>query len=356
MKKISILFTGGTIAMRTNADGMLVPAVSGEELAASIPALRKICDIHTLQFSNIPSAQMTPAMMLGLRAEIMAQLSNSDTAGAVVVHGTDTMEETAFFLDACLSNAELNDKPVVLTGAMRGNDALSADGMANLLGAACVAAADASRGRGVMVVMNDDIHAARHVKKMHTSSLQAFCSPNHTPIGTLSHADDATAPSFSSAARRFTPALELSDVSRETLSETTQDWPRVDIVPMYAGADATLVKSCVAAGARAVIVQAVGAGNVNLELYAAIAAAIEQGVGIIIASRSPLGVCSPVYGYEGGGQTLAKLDACFSHDLPAHQARLYAQLLLASAPKHADALHTLNRGFAQLLDETMDWS
>ena len=353
MKKITIIFTGGTIAMRTNADGMLVPAVSGDELTASIPALRKMCAIQSTQFSNIPSAQVTPALMLALRSHIIEQLSNNDISGAVVVHGTDTLEETAFFLDACLSNIDLNGKPVVVTGAMRGNDAPSADGMANLLGSARVASADAARGRGVLVVMNDEIHAARHVTKTHTSSVQTFCSPSHMPIGTLTHAEDAQeGVRFLSAARRFTPNV---DVSRETLTESPPSVPRVDIVTMHAGADAMLLNASVAAGAQAIVVQAVGAGNVNLELYAAIAAAIGQGVGIIISSRSPLGVSQPAYGYEGGGKTLAALGACFAHDLPAHKARLYAQLLLANAHKHADVTSTLHRGFARLLDETTGW-
>ena len=347
MKTIQIIFTGGTIAMRTNEAGMLVPAVSGEELIASIPALQKTGEIKTQQFSNIPSAQVTPSLMWALRNEIIDCLSNNEISGIVVVHGTDTMEETAFFLDASLSNAQLSNKPVVLTGAMRSNDQLSADGMANLLAATRVAAAERSRGRGVMVVMNDEIHSARYVKKMDTSSVQAFQSPQHMLVGSMTHSlEDQSGVRFITAPRRFTPAL---NVSRETC-----ELPRVDIVSMYSGADGALLNACIAAGAKAVVVQAVGASSVNLELYEAIESAIAQGVGIIIASRSSLGVCAPVYGYKGGGKTLATLGAAFAHDLPAHKARLYAQLLLSHSPKHApDAIRA---GFAALTDEQADWS
>jgi len=347
MKIIQIIFTGGTIAMRTNEEGMLVPAVSGNELISSIPALRKIGDIRTIQFANIPSAQMTPNLMMALRSEIIQNLSNDEICGIVVVHGTDTMEETAFFLDASLSNVLTHQKPVVLTGAMRSNDQLSADGMANLLAATRVAAAERSRGRGVMVVMNDEIHSARYVKKMDTSSVQAFQSPQHMLVGSMTHSlEDQSGVRFITAPRRFTPAL---NVSRETY-----ELPRVDIVLMYSGADGALLNACIAAGAKAVVVQAVGASSVNLELYEAIESAIAQGVAIILTSRSPLGVCGPVYGYKGGGKTLATLGTAFAHDLPAHKARLYAQLLLSHSPKHApDAIRA---GFAALTDEQADWS
>ena len=313
--------------MRTDDTGMLVPAVSGEALIAAIPALQKIANITTEQFANIPSAQMTPALMLALRNKLIDDLSNNEISGVVIVHGTDTMEETAFFLDAALTS----NKPVVLTGAMRSNDQNSADGAANLLAAIQVAAANSSAGRGVMVVMNDEIHAARYVKKMDTSSVNAFASPHHMPLGQKTQNGGVR---FYSAPRRHTPII---DVSRETLT-----LPRVDIVSMYAGADETLLNASIAAGARAIIVQAVGASSVNLELYDSIQSASEQGVAIIIASRSPLGLCAPVYGYKGGGQTLAQLGALFTHDLPAHKARLYAMLLLNS---------NIIDGFAKLTDE-----
>ena len=348
MKKIKILFTGGTIAMRKDEEGMLVPAVSGKELINSIPALQDIGEITTHQFSNIPSAQMTPPLMLDLHNDIIGYLSNNEISGIVVVHGTDTMEETAFFLDASLSNLQLQNKPVVLTGAMRSNDEYSADGMANLLAATRIAATEHARGRGVMLVMNDEIHSARYAKKMDTSSLQAFSSPQHMPIGKIVHSsENSNGVHFITEIRRFIPSI--ADVSRET-----SVLPRVDIVQMYTGADTSHLKASIAAGARAIVVQAVGASSVNLEIYEAIENAIQQNVAIIIASRSPLGVCAPIYGYKGGGKTLAELGAAFAHDLPAHKARLYAQLLLNHNPPNP--LDVISHGFSQLVDEQRDWA
>lgn len=322
MKKIHIIFTGGTIAMRTNEFGKLVPAVTGEELTASIPEILKIANITTSQFSNIPSSQMSPELMLKLRLEIIDRMSSENVSGLVVVHGTDTMEETAFFLDAALSDQQLHHNPVVLTGAMRSNDQLSADGMANIFAAILVAAEDESKGRGVMLVMNDEVHSARFVRKMDTSSLQTFASPQFMALGKIVHDHSGNHVAFTQVAKRFTPAI---DVPRETTH-----LPRVDIIMMYAGADEQIITSSVQTGSRAIVVQAVGASSVNLELYEGIKNAIAKNVSVIISSRSPYGICAPVYGYLGGGQTLAELGALFSHDLPAHKARLYAQLCLST--------------------------
>ncbi|AXF84695.1 L-asparaginase [Ephemeroptericola cinctiostellae] len=339
MKKIHIIFTGGTIAMQTNDQGLLIPAVTGDELLKSIPALQHVGEISTQQFSNQPSAQMTPELMQSLRKEIVSIFSKNEIEGIVVVHGTDTMEETAFFLDASLSEAQLKNNPVILTGAMRSNDQASADGMANLLAATQVAADANSKGRGVMVVMNDEIHSARYVKKMDTSSLHTFCSPQYAALGQISHATSHAPVQYKHSAIRLTKTI---DVPRETF-----EFPRVDVVQMYAGADAALLNASIEAGAQAVVIQAVGASSVNLALYEGIKQAISKGTAIIISSRSPLGECAPVYGYIGGGQTLKALGAAFSADLPAHKARLYAQLLLNNKKNTSEShLETIQHGFS----------
>ncbi|TDR32526.1 L-asparaginase [Hydromonas duriensis] len=324
--------------MRTNAEGLLVPAVSGDELTASIPALKEIAEISSTQVSNLPSAQMSPNKTLELRQHIIDTLTDESIAGIVIVHGTDTLEETAFLLDASLGDNQLHNKPVVLTGAMRSNDQLSSDGMANLLAAVRVTSDDDSLKRGVMVCLNQEIHSARYVRKMDTSSLHTFCSPQFTALGRISHNQTVQ---YLVPAQRFTPHI---DVSRET-----SELPRVDIINMYAGADASLLHASIKLGAQAIVVQAVGASSVNLELYDGIVQAIEQGVAVVIASRSPLGLCEPVYGYKGGGQTLAELGTCFAHDLPAHKARLYTQLLLSrSQHNNDDAIDHIQKGFQQL--------
>ena len=319
--------------MRTNEFGKLVPAVTGEELTSSIPQINEFAHITTSQFSNIPSSQMSPDLMLSLRLAIMNAIDQSEIDGIVVVHGTDTMEETAFFLDASLSNQQLQNKPVILTGAMRSNDQLSADGMANLLAAILVAADIESAGRGVMLVMNDEIHSARYVRKMDTSSLQTFASPQSTALGKICHTHAGHHIGFNQTARRLIPIVNVS-------RETTQ-LARVDIVMMYAGADDTLIQASLKSGCEAIIIQAVGASSVNLDMYDGIGKAIHAGKHVIISSRSPIGLCAPVYGYKGGGQTLAELGAHFSCDLPAHKARLLAQLCLSTQTDLAETFSQL---------------
>lgn len=338
MKHIQIIFTGGTIAMRTNDQGLLVPAVTGEDLTQSIPALRKIAHISSHQFSNIPSSQMSTARVMQLRHEIVEILSHGEIDGVVVVHGTDTMEETAFLLDAASHNIALQNKPVILTGAMRSNDELSADGMANLLDAVSTAAHIDSQNRGVMVVMNKQIHSARYVRKMDTSAVQTFQSPQYMPLGEIM-AEEEGGVTYHLPANRYTPNY---DVSRET------KLPRVDVIEMHADADDLLLKASIAAGAKAVVINAVGAGNVNLELYHGIKEALQKNIGIVIASRSPLGVSSAHYGYDGGGKTLEVAGAVFSHDLPAHKARLLAQLAMANLATHDSVIEALHQTFNPL--------
>jgi L-asparaginase len=163
---VHIVATGGTIA--STADDTLL---TGESLVRAVPALRGVADIRVEQFVNVGSSQITPAHWLGLAQRIGALFAqDSGLAGIVVTHGTDTMEETAYFLDLTVSDP----RPVVVTGSMRPADAVGADGPANLLNAVRVAAAQTSRGRGTLVLMNDEVFAARDVTKAHTSRLDAF--------------------------------------------------------------------------------------------------------------------------------------------------------------------------------------
>lgn len=336
MKTIKIIFTGGTIAMKKNTDGLLIPAVSGDELIGAIPALREIAKIKTQQLSNIPSAQMSPAICLQLRTQITNDLSHNDIYGVVVVHGTDTLEETAFFLDSSLSNQALNGKTVVLTGAMRSADEEQGDGPNNLLAAVTTAASPQANGRGVLVTMANTVHPARWVQKMESNKTDAFSSPN-APEHILGSIQNGTL-SFPRAniVARAIPIIDIQHTARI---------PRVDIINMHSGADDVLLKASIDAGAGAVVVNAVGAGNVNLELFEAIRTTINQGIPIIISTRSASGGSTPSYGYPGGGKTLLDAGACFAHDLSAQKARIYAQLLLMQTDYNQ---HTIKEAFKQL--------
>lgn len=180
MKKIIAVTTGGTIAMKLDPKtGGLVPAVSGEDLLAAVPALQSVAKIEVVEESNVPSGHITPQMMFDLAKTIDKLAQRPDVDGFVVTHGTDTLEETAYMLDMTLHT----EKPVCVTGAMRGASDTSWDGPGNILAAVKTAASDDAVGQGVLVVLNDVIHAAREVTKTHSVNTDTFQSPWWGPIG-----------------------------------------------------------------------------------------------------------------------------------------------------------------------------
>ena len=363
-KRVHIIFTGGTIAMRTNAQGQLVPANSGDELIAAIPDLAQQFTLSTQQLCNVASAHLTSEIWLQLRQAIISACADDTISGVVVVQGTDTLEETAFFLDASLSNDALHNKPIVVTGAMRSADEEGGDGPSNLRNAILAVASSEARGRGAMVGMYGRLHAARHVRKLHTTRTDAFGSLEHEILGEIASINvSANASSnttdldtnhavpqvrFHSPAQRLTPSIDLPDALYSTFQQGAIDLPRVDIVSTHISCDSLLIDTSIKNGAVAIVIQALGAGNVNPNISAAIERALTQGVAIIIASRSHLGEAEPIYGYVGGGQSLVKMGAVMSHDLPAHKARIYAQLLLAQTGATAQPIQTILDGFDRL--------
>jgi L-asparaginase len=346
MKKIKVFFTGGTIAMRIDADGLLKPAVSGDELLAQIPQLQHAICVESSQFSNVASSQMSGALCMELRSQIIQTLARADIFGVVIVHGTDTMEESAFLLDAALTSAQLVGKTVVMTGAMHSAEHVNGDGLSNLADALAVASCDDAAGRGVLVAMAGQIHAARWVRKMDSVRVDTFASPNdaQTIQGTIARnhiksaqrGSDGFKVTFTTVAARSMPAISLAD------SAVALD--RVDIISMHSGADGALLNASIDLGAKAVVINAVGAGNVNEALFCAIQEVLSKQIPVMISTRCITGGSLPAYGYVGGGQQLQKIGACFAADLPAHKARLYAQLALAGG-------HTTPHDFVSLFEQ-----
>ena len=338
MKKIKVFFTGGTIAMRIDADGLLKPAVSGDELLAQIPELQHAICVESSQFSNVASSQMSGALCMELRSQIIQTLARADIFGVVIVHGTDTMEESAFLLDAALTSAQLVGKTVVMTGAMHSAEHVNGDGLSNLADALAVASCDDAAGRGVLVAMAGQIHAARWVRKMDSVRVDTFASPNdaQTIQGTIARDGDGFKVAFTTVASRSMPAISLAD------SAVALD--RVDIISMHSGADGALLNASIDLGAKAVVINAVGAGNVNEALFCAIQVVLSKQIPVMISTRCITGGSLPAYGYVGGGQQLQKIGACFAADLPAHKARLYAQLALAGG-------HTTPHDFVSLFEQ-----
>jgi L-asparaginase len=307
---VAMIATGGTIAMKIDpARNAPVPAISGEDLLATVPDISKHARIEVNNLSNVPSDYMDPPRWVALTRAVQDTLARPEVAGVVVSHGTDTLEETAWWLDLTVAS----DKPVVLIGAQRNASEPDFDGPRNLLNAVRIATDPASAGKGAVLAMNNQINAARDVAKTHTTNVETFQSGQWGLLG-------AVDPDRVVWAR--------APLRRQHVPVRSDAMPPVEIVAMYGGADGRLVKAAVDQGARGVVVQALGMGNVNQPMFAAIKDAIGRGVPVVVASRVPEGRVLPSYGFEGGGRTLADAGAVMAGDLSPQKARILLMLLL----------------------------
>jgi L-asparaginase len=286
-----------------------VPAISGEDLLATVPDISKHARIEVNNLSNVPSDYMDPPRWVALTRAVQDTLARPEVAGVVVSHGTDTLEETAWWLDLTVAS----DKPVVLIGAQRNASEPDFDGPRNLLNAVRIATDPASAGKGAVLAMNNQINAARDVAKTHTTNVETFQSGQWGLLG-------AVDPDRVVWAR--------APLRRQHVPVRSDAMPPVEIVAMYGGADGRLVKAAVEQGARGVVVQGLGMGNVNQPMFAAIKDAVGRGVPVVVASRVPEGRVLPSYGFEGGGRTLADAGAVMAGDLSPQKARILLMLLL----------------------------
>lgn len=275
-EKIVVLGTGGTIAGRSASPGDHLGYRAGEvgieELLRGVPALAGT-RIEAEQVANIDSKDMRFDVWLALARRCAHWLAQDDVGGIVVTHGTDTLEETAFFLDAVLAPP----KPVVVTGAMRPASAAQPDGPQNIADAVAVAA---TRGaRGVVVAFAGQLHSAADVTKVHSHALDAFSSGPGGPLGVI-EAGRVRLLADWPAGRPLRTAGNLPPVDR---------WPTVEIVMNYAGARGATVEALVAQGVRGIVVAGTGNGSLHEDLEAALLDAQRQGVGVRRASRCPFG-------------------------------------------------------------------
>lgn len=310
---VVVVSTGGTIAMRPDPEtGKLVPAVSGEELMEML-AWPQAPPLQLDDFARVPSFDVHGALALALARRVLEHCRRPEVAGVVVTHGTDTMEETAYLIDRLHGG----DTPVVLTGAQRGADEPDSDGPRNLRDAIRAAASAGARGRGAMIVFAGEIHAAREARKVHTSAVRAFASPGYGPIGHV----DAGRVVFARLPERRPPL------------PVPEELPRVDLIRLHAGSDATFIRAAREAGARAIVLEGTGRGNANDQVVAGVREAVEAGLPVVVCSRCAEGRVEPVYG-RGGGRDLAEAGALFAGDLAGPKARVLLQLALGAGVDH----------------------
>jgi L-asparaginase len=279
LPRVRVLATGGTIAGAqpdAAARGYQAAAFSIDALIAAVPRLASVARLDVEQVAAIGSQDMDESIWLRLAARADAALAEPDIAGVVITHGTDTMEETAFFLNLVVHHR----KPVVLVGAMRPATAISADGPMNLYNAVAVAAHPEVAGRGVLVVANDEIHFAREVSKTNTTQLGTFRATHRGLAGVV---NAGRLHLYAPPVRRHTADSEFSLAGLTAL-------PRVEIVYACAGMGRELIDAAVRAGARGIVIAGVGDGNLNAVAVAAAAEAARGGVAIVRSSRTGGGV------------------------------------------------------------------
>ena len=278
LPKVIILATGGTIAGAGTASdraGYTAGKIPIDDLIGAIPTVKKIATITGEQISSVGSQDMTTEIWKKLAVRINEIIAKKEADGIVVTHGTDTQEETAYFLDLVVPSA----MPVVLTGSMRPATAISADGPKNLYDAITVAINPKSKGRGVLVSFNEGIFDGREVMKMSTTFTNAFGSPNTGPVG---QAYDGRVEYYSSSDREVNPKKPL-DIKADT------KFPRVDIVYMYADAPPDLIDLLVSKKVDGIVIAGVGNGNFNKAFTEAVKRAVAAGVIVCRSSRTPTG-------------------------------------------------------------------
>jgi len=292
--------------MNYQKDLGVVPSDDLIEFLNSFSGIQEVADISIYEFSNIPSPHMTPIRMFALAKYIDKNVNNYD--GVVITHGTDTLEETAFLCDLVLTTR----MPVVFTAAMRSGNDIGLDGPRNIVGALRVASHTNSIDRGVLVVMNDEIHTARDVVKVDTGRIDSFESPGYGPIG-------------------YVDSLEVIYHRHVLMRETV--WtnkinPAVDLIKATAGMDGRYIEASIAAKARGIVIEAFGRGNLPPAVIPSIECAIKQEIIIVIVSRVYTGRVLPEYGYKGGGKELEELGAILGSDLRGPKARIKLMCLL----------------------------
>lgn len=305
-KKILIITTGGTIAMKYDSEKGVIPATELIDFLKTFPKLDAVATIDIYEFSNIPSPYMTPDKMFDLAKFVDLKIIDYD--GIVITHGTDTLEETAYMLDLTLTTR----KPVIFTAAMRSGDELGLDGPRNIVGSVRVAAHPNSIDKGVLVVMNDEIHTARDVVKVDTGRVDSFESPGYGALGYVDSDDIIYHRQMLFKDSVWTDHIESN----------------VDLIKSVAGMDDRYFKASIDKNVKGIVIEAFGRGNIPPYLVPVIEEMIAKDIIVVIVSRAYTGRVLPEYGYDGGGKDLLNKGVILGGDLRGPKARIKLMCLL----------------------------
>jgi L-asparaginase len=316
-KRVLILTTGGTIAMRHDpALGGALPKMGASDFASALP--RELLDnveLESAEIVNLPSSHFTLDTLWQIRQVVETAVGRPEIDGVVVTHGTDVLEETALLLDLTIDTP----KPVVLTGAMRTATQVGYDGFANLAAALRVAASTDSRDLGTLVVLNDELHAARFVTKGHTLRLDTFHSPAWGPLGRVEGEQVVVG---SRVARRFIRCSAL---------ET-----RVELLKLTVGAQPAALEDLLARGVRGVVIEALGGGRIPPWWFATIEGTIRAGVTVVVGSRCPSGRVWDPYGYPGAVRDAVAAGCLLAEGLNGQKARIKLMVVLGATREQAE--------------------
>ncbi|MDU4861872.1 MAG: asparaginase [Terrisporobacter othiniensis] len=308
-KKVGILFTGGTISMTIDKEiGANVPSLSGEQIMSMATNVKDVADFEIKDFDEIPGPHMTPEKLIQLKSAILELLNREDICGVVITHGTDSLEETAYFLDLIINH----EKPVIVTGAMRSSSELGYDGSNNLSSAICVAISKNAKNKGVLVVLNNEVLLASEATKTDTMALNTFQSPGKGSLGIVDSNE----------------LLLFKNVASRTFIDTDKVETKVALFKSGIGMDCTFINHAVDMGYKGIIIEAMGRGNVPPLMYEGVKYAREKGVIVVITSRCSTGRVYDSYGYLGSGRDLRNLGCIFAGDMNGHKSRIKLMLAL----------------------------
>jgi len=325
LKNLLIIGTGGTITMKVDKKKKgAVPSVQVNDLVQYLPTIENLSNIDIYDYSNIPSPYMTVKKMLKLGNIIKEKLKKYD--GIIITHGTDTLEETAYFLDLYLNNK----KPVIITAAMRSLNDIGNDGIRNIWASLKTAvSSNYSEDIGVAVVLNDEIYAARDVTKTYTSNVSTFRAPL---FGALGIVDNDRVSFYNKPSNRI----------KENFNGINEN---VALVKAYAGIKNDVIDHLINNGYDGIVIEAFGRGNLPEWIQSTVKKAIDNGIAVVISSRCYMGRVLGDYAYKGGGKKLEEIGAIFASNLRGIKARI---LLIFALHKYGDNLKKIRKIFDKL--------
>lgn len=314
MKKILVVFTGGTFSMMIDENtGGAVPRYSGSELMNMIPDANSLAEIECYDFGKYPGPHIAPELMLDLSKKIRTKLKTNHYDGVIVTHGTDTLEETAYFLDLTVKT----EIPIVVIGAMKNSSEPDWDGPRNLIDAIHICLSDNSKNLGVLVCLNGEINAASEVTKIYSDSVESFKSLDFGNLGFVQNGRVI----YNRLPRRL-----------ETI-ETEKINSNVDLLTVYAGMNEKFFKFSADSNVDGLVVEALGVGNVPPPAFEGIKYAVQKGIPVVLTSRCPAGETDDIYSYPGAGKHLHNLGVIFSDYLNGQKARIKLMIVLGLTNK-----------------------